>query len=57
MASDPITSWKTEGEKGEAGTDFLLLGSKTTAYGDCNHEIKKTIASWQEGCDKPRHCT
>jgi len=41
MASGPITSWQTEGEKVEAVIDFLLLGSKITADGDCSHEIKK----------------
>ena len=38
-ASDPNTSWQTEGEKVEAGTDFLFLGSKITAESDCRHEI------------------
>ena len=41
MASGPITSWKTEEEKVETVTDFLFLGSKTTADGDCSHEIRK----------------
>ena len=40
MASGPITSWQTEGEKVELVTDFLFLGSKTTINGDCSHEIK-----------------
>ena len=40
MASSPITSWQTEGEKGKAETDFLFLGSKTTADSDCSHEIR-----------------
>ena len=53
VASGPITSWQIQGEKVEAVTDFLL-GSKITADGDCSHEIKKTIASWQESYDKPR---
>ena len=39
-ASGPIASWKIEGEKVEAVTDFLFLGSKITAYGDCSHEIR-----------------
>ena len=39
MASGPITSWQIEGEKVEAVTDFIFLGSKITADGDCNHEI------------------
>ena len=40
MASGPITSWQLEGEKMEVVTDFLLLGSKITADGDCSHEIR-----------------
>ena len=43
VASDPITSWQIEGEKVEAGTDFLFLGSKITAYGDCSHEIRRQL--------------
>ena len=43
MASSPITSWQIEGEKGEAVTDFLFLGSKITADGDCSHEIKRCL--------------
>ena len=41
MASGPITSWQIEGEKVETVTDFIFLGSKITADGDCSHEIKK----------------
>ena len=37
MASGPITSWQTEGEKVEAVTDFISLGSKITVDGDCSH--------------------
>ena len=37
MASSPITSWQTEGEKVESVTDFISLGSKITADGDCSH--------------------
>ena len=48
MASGPITSWQTEGEKVEVVTDFLFLESKITTNVDCSHEIRKTIASWQE---------
>ena len=40
MPSGPITSWQIEGEKVEAGTDFLFLSSRITAGGDCSHEIK-----------------
>ena len=43
MASGPITSWKTEGEKVEVVTDFLFLGSKITADGDCRHEIRRQL--------------
>ena len=41
MASGPITSWQTNGETMEAVTDFMFLGSKNTADGDCSHEIKR----------------
>ena len=40
MASGPITSWEIDRETVEAGTDFIFLGSKITADGDCSHEIK-----------------
>ena len=43
MASSPITSWKIEGKKVETVTDFIFLGSKITADGDCSHEIKKHL--------------
>ena len=43
IASSPITSWQIEGEKAEAMTGFLFLGSKITADGDCNHEIKRCL--------------
>ena len=43
MASGPITSWQTEGEKVEAVTDFLFLGSKITGDGDCSHEIGRQL--------------
>ena len=41
MASSPITSWQIEGENVEAVTNFLFLGSTTTADGDCSHEIRR----------------
>ena len=41
MASSPITSRQTQGEKVEAVTDFILLGSQITVDGDCSHEIKR----------------
>ena len=53
MASGPITSWQIEGEKVEAVTDFIFLGSKIIADGNCNHEIKKMLAPWKESYDKP----
>ena len=43
MASDPITSWEIDGETVETVTDFIFLGSKITADGDCSHEIKRCL--------------
>ena len=43
MASSPITPWQIDGERMEAVTDFIFLGSKITADGDCNHEIKRCL--------------
>ena len=43
MTSSPITSWQIEGEKVEAVTDFIILGSKTTADGDCSQKIKRHL--------------
>ena len=43
MATSPITSWQIEGGKVEAVTDFIFLGSKITADGDYNHEIKRCL--------------
>ena len=43
MASSLITSWQIDGEKMEIVTDFIFLGSKITADGDCSHEIKRHI--------------
>ena len=43
MASGPITSWQIDGETMETVTDFIFLGSKITADGDCNHEIKRCL--------------
>ena len=43
MASGPITSWEIDGEKVETVADFLFLGSKITADGDCNHKIKRRL--------------
>ena len=44
MASSPITSWQIDGETKETVTDFIFLGSKITADGDCSHEIKDTYS-------------
>ena len=43
MASGPITSWQIDGETMERLTDFIFLGSKITADGDCTHEIKRSL--------------
>ena len=43
MASGPITSWQIDGEKAETVADFLFLGSKITADGNCSHEIKRCL--------------
>ena len=43
MASSPITSWQIDGETMETVTDFIFLGSKITADGDCSHEIKRCL--------------
>ena len=43
MASGPTTSWQIEGEKVEVVTDFLFMGFKITADGDCSHEIRRRL--------------
>ena len=43
MASGPITSWQMDGETMETVTDFIFLGSRITAGGDCSHEIKRYL--------------
>ena len=43
MASSPITSWQIDGKTVETVSDFLFLGSKITADGDCSHEIKRCL--------------
>ena len=48
MASGPITSWQIDGETVETVSDFIFLGSKITAYGDCSHEIKRHLTPWKE---------
>ena len=47
MASGPITSWEIDGETVETVSDFIILGSKITANGECSHEIK-TLAPWKK---------
>ena len=54
MVSGPITSWKIDGETMETVTDFIFLGSKIIADGDCSHEIKKDTCSLKKSYDKPR---
>ena len=53
MASGPIISWQIDGETMETVTDFIFLGSKITADGDCSHETK-TLAPWKKSYDQPR---
>ena len=53
MASGPITSWQIDGE---TMTDFIFLGSKTTAGGNCSHEIK-ALAPWKKSYDQRRQHT
>ena len=53
MVSGPTTSWQIEGEKMEAVTDFIFLGSKITANIDCSHEIQRCLLL---GYEKPREC-
>ena len=43
MAADPITSWQIDGEAVETVSDFIFLGSKITADGDCSHEVKRHL--------------
>ena len=43
MSSSPITSWQIDGETMETVTDFISLGSKITADGDCSHEVKRSL--------------
>ena len=48
MASGPTTSWEIDGETMETVTDFIFLGSKITADGDCSHEIKRCLLHGRE---------
>ena len=54
MASGPITSWQIDGETVETVADFVFLGSKITADGDCSHEIKRHLLPRQH-IKKQRH--
>ena len=56
MASGPITSWQIDGETVETVRDFVFLGSKITADGDCSHEIKRRLPPWKKSYDKSRQC-
>ena len=53
MASGPITSWQIDRETIETFSDFIFLGSKITADGDCSHEIKRRLL-WKKSYDQPR---
>ena len=53
MASGPITSWEIDGETVETVSDFIFLGSKITADGDCSHEIKRLVP-WKKSCGQPK---
>ena len=54
MASGFITSWDLDGETVETGSDFIFLGSKLTADGDCCHEIKRRLLLGRKSYDQPR---
>ena len=53
MSSSSITSWQVDGETVETGSDFIFLGSKITADGDCNHEIKRHLLFGRKSYDQP----
>ena len=60
MASGPTTSWQIDGETMETVGDFIILGSKITADGDCSHEIKRHLLLGRKAMtnlDKPRNIT
>ena len=54
IASGPITSWEIDGETVETVSNFIFLGSKITADGDCSHEIKRCLTPCKEIYDKLR---
>ena len=51
MASGPIMAWQIDGENGETESDFIFLGSKITADGDCSHHEIKTLGPWKKILD------
>ena len=53
MASSPITSWQVDVETMETVTDFIFLGSKITANGDCRHEIKRRLLLGRKAITNP----
>ena len=53
MASGPITSWLIDGETVETVADFIFLGSKVTADGDCSHEIKRCLLLVRKAITNP----
>ena len=54
MTSSPISSWQTDGETMETVRDFIFLGSKITADGDCSHEIKRHLLLGRKATSNPR---
>ena len=54
MASDPISSLQTDGEITETVSDFIFLGSKVTADGDCSHEIERCLLLGRKSYNQPR---
>ena len=54
MASGPITSWQIDEGTMETVSNFIFLGSKITADGDCSHEVKRLLAPWNKNYDQPR---
>ena len=54
MTSGPMPPWEIDGETEETVADFIFLGSKIPADGDCSHEIKKTLTPWKKSYDQPR---
>ena len=55
MTCSPITSWQIDGETMETVTDFIFLGSKITADGDCSHEIKRHLLLGRKAMTKRQH--